>query len=83
MSREQVHFLLGEALVKSDFHLNRWDYVYYFNPRQGQVQLRKLTVFFDKNARVERIEKDPLPTEQQADEIILGTRLDFKKNTEE
>ena len=25
MTREQVHFLLGEALIQSDFHMNRWD----------------------------------------------------------
>ena len=83
MTREQVHFLLGEALIQSDFHVNRWDYVYYFNPRHGDVQLRKLTIFFDKNARVEKIVSDPLPTEQEADEMILGAQIELKKNTKE
>jgi len=83
MSREQVQFLLGQALVRSDFHMNRWDYVYYFNPRRGDIQIRKITIFFDKNARVEKIEKDDLPTESEADRIILGTQADFKKNTKE
>lgn len=83
MTREQVHFLLGEALVQSDFHMNRWDYVYYFNPRRGKVQLRKMTVFFDKEAKVEKIVSDPLPNETQADEAILGAQIDLKKNTKE
>ncbi len=83
MSRSQVQFLLGEPLVKSDFHLNRWDYVYYFNPRHGKVELRKLTVFFNDEARVEKIEQDPLPTERQADATILGTLSILKENTKE
>lgn len=83
MSRSQVQFLLGEPLVKSDFHLNRWDYVYYFNPRHGKIELRKLTVFFNDEARVEKIEQDPLPTERQADATILGTLSILKENTKE
>jgi len=83
MSRSQVQFLLGEPLVKSDFHLNRWDYVYYFNPRRGNIELRKLTVFFNDDARVEKIEQDQLPTERQADATILGTLSDLKENTKE
>ncbi len=83
MSRAQVQFLIGEPLVKSDFHLNRWDYVYYFNPRHGNVELRKMTIFFGDDGRVEKIEKDPLPTEREADATILGTLQDLKKNTKE
>lgn len=83
MSRAQVQFLIGVPLVKSDFHLNRWDYVYYFNPRYGDVELRKITVFFGDDGRVAKIEKDPLPTEREADAAILGTLQDLKKNTKE
>ena len=83
MSRAQVQFLIGVPLVKSDFHLNRWDYVYYFNPRYGDVELRKITVFFGDDGRVAKIEKDPLPTEREADAAILGMLQDLKKNTKE
>lgn len=74
MSREQVEFLLGEALVKSQFHLNRWDYVYYFNPRYGNIERRTLSVYFDSTGRVSRLEHGELPTEREADLKVLDSR---------
>lgn len=78
MTRPQVHFVLGEPLVRSDLHLNRWDYIYYYYPWHGEVQNRHVTVFFDKNDRLEKIVKDDLPTERQADEMVLGIKTDFQ-----
>lgn len=54
MTRDQVRFALGTPLVTDMFHANRWDYVYRFQPGRGDVQLRRLVVFFenDKLARV-------------------------------
>ncbi len=54
MTREQVRFALGTPLVADMFHTNRWDYVYRLQPGKGEVQLRRLVVFFvdDKLARV-------------------------------
>lgn len=54
MTREQVRFALGTPLVADMFHADRWDYVYRFQPGRGDVQLRRLVVFFedDKLARV-------------------------------
>lgn len=54
MTRDQVRFALGTPLVADLFHANRWDYVYRFEPGRGEVQLRRLVVFFedDKLARV-------------------------------
>ena len=42
-----------------------------------------MTIFFDKEAKVEKIVSDPLPNETQADEAILGAQIDLKKNTKE
>ncbi len=56
---------------------------YYFNPRHGNVELRKMKIFFGDDGRVEKIEKGPLPTEREADATILGTLQDLKKNTKE
>ncbi len=55
MTRDQVRFALGTPLVSDMFHANRWDYVYRFQPGKGDVQLRRLVVFFvdDKLARVD------------------------------
>jgi len=71
MSREQVRFMLGTPLLTSEFHKDRWDYPYYLNPLKGQVQSRRLTVFFKDN-KVERFFADEMPAESVADAMILG-----------
>lgn len=41
MTQMQVQFLLGVPLLRDMFHQNRWDYVYYVNPRGGESQKRR------------------------------------------
>ena len=72
MTQLQVQFLLGIPLLRDMFHQNRWDYVYYMNPRFGDVQRRRLTLFFDDTGRLARYEFNPLPSETEADQMILG-----------
>ena len=48
MARQQVLFLMGEPLIESQFHRNRWDYTYYLNPRYGDIQMRRVTLYFDE-----------------------------------
>ena len=71
MSRDQVRFMLGTPLLTSDFHKDRWDFPYYLNPLKGQVQIRRLTIFFVDN-KVERFVSDEMPSETIADAMILG-----------
>jgi outer membrane protein assembly factor BamE len=71
MAREQVRFLLGTPLLTSEFHKDRWDYAYYLNPRKGEVQNRRLTIFFKDN-RLDSFRADEMPQEQMADVLILG-----------
>lgn len=52
LSREQVRFILGTPLVADMFHVDRWDYVYRFQPGRGEVQQRRLAVFFQDNKLV-------------------------------
>ena len=77
MSQMQVQFLLGVPLVRDMFHQNRWDYVYYLNPRKAPEQRRRLTVFFDEDGRLSKYEYTPMPTETEADQMILGQSNDF------
>ena len=74
MTQNQVQFMLGEPLIRSALHQNRWDYTYYMNPRRGNIELRHVTVVFDEEGRLTRVEHDPLPTEKEADEAILGAK---------
>ena len=77
MSREQVVFLMGEPLIKSLLRADRWDYTYYLNPRFGEPQTRYMTLFFDESNRLVRIVHSEMPTERQADEMIMGLPTDF------
>lgn len=77
MARQQVLFLMGEPLIESQFHRNRWDYTYYLNPRYGDIQMRRVTLWFDDNDVLTKIDAGRLPTEMQADEMILGLDTDF------
>lgn len=56
MMPEQVRFLLGHPMVIDPFHEDRWYYVYYFKPGNGQFEERRVTVFFN-DGRVVRIER--------------------------
>ncbi|MDP1733066.1 MAG: outer membrane protein assembly factor BamE [Sulfuritalea sp.] len=49
LTREQVRFILGSPLVADMFHVDRWDYVYRFQPGSGEAQQRRLVVFFQDN----------------------------------
>jgi outer membrane protein assembly factor BamE len=52
MTRDQVRFALGTPLVADMFHADRWDYVYRFQPGRGEVQLRRLVVYFEEGKLV-------------------------------
>lgn len=55
-TKDQVRFILGTPLVTDIFHVDRWDYVYRFQPGRDDrdMQQRRLVVFFEdgKLARV-------------------------------
>ena len=55
MTKSQVRFVLGSAMIGDVFHKNRWDYVYRLVQQGVLVEEYKLTVFFenDKLARTE------------------------------
>lgn len=74
MTRDQVRFLLGTPLLTSVFHSDRWDYVYYLQRGKGdEKQLRHLVVLF-ANDRLARYQRDPMPEEKMADNLILGRK---------
>lgn len=61
MSKDQVRFVLGTALIADSFHADRWDYVF----RRQKVNSRELehrsfTVFFE-DGKLARIEGDVTP----------------------
>ena len=65
MTKDQVKFLLGTPLVTDIFHGNRWDYVYTLQPaRTRSIETeRRLTIYFDKGDRLERVDGDVVPAQ--------------------
>lgn len=64
MTREQVQGILGTPLVASVFHANRWDYVFVFQ-RQGQAPQRRVVTVFFEGDRLQRVQADELPSEEE------------------
>jgi outer membrane protein assembly factor BamE len=62
MSRVQVIEVLGNPLLTSVFHADRWEYVFTIRRQGVDAQSRKLTVFF-KGEDLEKFEGDPMPSE--------------------
>ena len=52
MSKSQVRFVLGTALIDDVFHKDRWDYVYRLVQHGNLVEEYKLTVFFEEDRLV-------------------------------
>ena len=52
MTRSQVRFVLGTALIDDIFHKDRWDYVYRLVQHGNLVDEYKLTVFFEDDKLV-------------------------------
>lgn len=65
MTPDQVEFVLGTAMVKSDLQSEqRWDYVsYYLSPR-GKKTTRNVSLFFEGDT-LARIEGNALPDDTQ------------------
>lgn len=64
MTREQVRFLLGTALLTDMFHADRWDYIFRLLKPSGEQTTSRVTVYFEKSL-VAKIERGELPNEQE------------------
>lgn len=59
LSKDQVRFVLGTPMLIDMFHADRWDYVYRLQKgNSGQVDMSKLSVFFDAGGKLLRVEGD-------------------------
>jgi len=47
MSKVQVRYVLGVALINDAFHGNRWDYVYRLEHDYKLVENQRLTLYFE------------------------------------
>lgn len=58
MPAKKVHFIMGTPLIKDVFHQQRWDYLYSFQAAGEDRQQRRITLFFDEQARLIKINGD-------------------------
>ena len=63
MTREQVRFALGSALLTDMFHEDRWDYPFRLTKPNGEVVVSRVSIFF-KNNTVAKFEGGNLPNEK-------------------
>ena len=71
MTKEQVRYVLGTPLVADIFHADRWDYVYYKDPRRGPREGRKIAVVFE-NGKLARVLGDVVPAEARSEQAPQG-----------
>lgn len=58
MNKSQVRYVLGTPLIADPFHPERWDYTFLDRPKGKLKQQRRVTVVFDAEERLARLEGD-------------------------
>ena len=53
LSKEQVQFIFGTALIKDPFRANRWDYYYSIQVGDEILDESKLSIFFNQDNNVD------------------------------
>jgi outer membrane protein assembly factor BamE len=65
MTQGQVQFVLGPPMAHDPLVVDRWDYVRYVNPNDGDpVQIWHVIVYF-KDGKVARIDQPPVVNKQE------------------
>lgn len=57
MTKQQVSFILGTAVLESTFASSRWDYVYTYQVGNDKMELRRVSIFFNKYGKVRLIQR--------------------------
>jgi outer membrane protein assembly factor BamE len=77
MTKKQVAYVMGSPLLIDTFHPDRWDYVYSFQPGNGNREQRRLTLFFtdDKLDHIEgdtrTVNRENLPKTERVDSNVV------------
>ena len=66
MSKSQVRFVLGNAVINDSLNQDRWDYVYNFQPGGGVRGPERMSVFFVEDALI-NFTGDFVPTSETAE----------------
>lgn len=77
MTKSQVAYVMGTPLLIDTFNPDRWDYVYTYQPGNGDREQRRITIFFkdeklnrlDGNTRV--VAREELPEIVRSDKNVV------------
>jgi len=58
MTKNQVIYVMGNPLLIDTFHDNRWDYLFSFQPGNGEREQRRITLYFDDKELLDHVEGD-------------------------
>lgn len=58
MTKNQVTYIMGTPLIEDTFHPERWDYLYSFQPGNGEREQRRITLYFNKDEKLSYITGD-------------------------
>jgi outer membrane protein assembly factor BamE len=81
MSRRQVRFIMGNALISDTFHPDRLDYIYTLQPGGGQRQQEHASIIFNENDQLIGLAGDFMPGVSR-DEAILGQETGNTQSTQ-
>ncbi len=73
MTKSQVKFVLGNAVIDDPLEANRWDYIYTIQPPSGELIRKLLTVYFVEE-RLSYFVGDFLPTEENEASVEKSAR---------
>lgn len=65
MTKNQVAYVMGTPLLVDTFHPNRWDYLYSFEPGNGDREQRRITLYFNDDDTLNHIEGDTRTVERE------------------
>lgn len=81
MSKRQVRYLLGTPMLVDVFHQNRWDYVYTMTKGWGDMEEKRMALFFQNDALTQidgDYKPDPsAPTERVAKQDVIVSVPDY------
>lgn len=69
MSKSQVSYLMGSAMLVDVFHQDRWDYLYWMKRGNGETTQKRVALFFEDELLV-RIEGDFRP-QPASEEVVV------------
>ena len=59
MTKRQVEYVMGSAMIKDPFSPNRWDYIYNYETGRGTFVENQLTLYFEGD-RLQKIDDSKL-----------------------